>query len=293
MSTLRTVEPSLRSRWLGRWLRVLREDRGFTLRHVAELADLRLAEIKAAELGTHLLEVSQVEALLGVYGVCDQYERYRLVNLARIARHLRRWEGPVEAPPLSHEVLDCLWLESHAVHIRCFSATLVPDLLQLPEYAEEVARQASGTAVSPAHAPWWGWACAERQQALYGPPLTTFRVVVAEAALHRPPGSSSAVVCDQLHHLVDALRLPQLMLQVLPTTAPYLPGTDGSFTVFEPVPPHPRVAVVHALTGPLINEERVELYADVFEQLSKAALDPAASADLIAKAAERSSNREE
>jgi transcriptional regulator with XRE-family HTH domain len=287
VSTLRTVEPSLRSRWLGRQLRALREDRGFTLRHVAELTGFRLAEIKAAELGTHLLDVSHVEALLELYGVRDQFAKHRLVNLARIARQLRRWDGPVDAPPLSQETLDCLWLESHAVHIRCFSATLLPDLLQLPEYAEAVARRA---AVSPAHVPWWGWACAERQQALYGPPLTSLRIVVAEAALHRPPGSSSAVMRDQLHHLADAPHLPQLTLQVLSPSAPYVPGMGSSFTIFEPMPPHPRVAVVHALTGPLIHEEQAELYAEAFDQLSQAALTPEASADLIAEAAKRSSN---
>ncbi|BCB84450.1 DUF5753 domain-containing protein [Phytohabitans suffuscus] len=288
MSTLRTVEPSLRSRWLGRQLRALREDHGFTLRHVAELAGLRLAEVKAAELGTHLLEVSQVEALMELYLVRDQYARYRLVNLARIARHLRRWEGSADAPPLSKEMLDCLWLEARAVHIRCFSATLLPDLLQLPAYAEAVAEQAGGAAVS-----WWGWACTERQRALYGPPLTSLRVVVAEAALLRPPGRSSAVVCDQLQHLADAARLPHLTLQVLPTAAPYVPGMDGSFTIYEPVPPQPRVAVVHGLNGIFIHEECAELYADVFDQLSQAALDPEASAELIAGAAERSTIREE
>jgi len=288
VSTLRTVEPSLRSRWLGRWLRALREDRGFRLSHVANMASVRLAEINAAEHGTHLLEVNQVEALLELYGVSDQYERYRLVNLARVARHLRRWEGFTDAPPLSRETLDCLWLEAHAVHIRCFSSTLVPDLLQLPAYAEAVARQATGTAVSPAHVSWWGRTCAERQQALYGPPLTTLRVVVAEAALHRPPDSSAVVVRDQLHHLVDAPRLSQLTLQVLPTAVPFLPGMDGSFTVLEPVPPHPHAVVLHALTGPLIHEEHAELYAGAFEQLSQAALTPEASADLIAEAAKRS-----
>lgn len=293
MSTLRTVEPSLRSRWLGRWLRALREDRGFMLRHVANMASLRLAEIKAAELGTHLLEVNQVEALLELYGVSDQFDRHRLLNLSRTARYLRRWEGSTDAPRLSGGMLDCLWLEAHAVHIRCFSSTLVPDLLQLPAYAEAVARQAAGTAVSPAHVSWWGRACAERQQALYGPPLTTLRIVVAEAALHRPPGSSAAIVRDQLHHLVDGPRLPQLTLQVLPTAAPFLRGMDASFSVFAPVLPHPRVAVAHALTGPVFHEEHAELYLNVFNQLSRVALNETASGDLIADVAKQSSEGKE
>jgi hypothetical protein len=48
------------------------------------------------------------------------------------------------------------------------------------------------------------------------------------------------------------------------------------------------------LADPIIHEERrAEQYAAAFEVLSKAALDEAASAALIAEAAEQSSNGEE
>jgi hypothetical protein len=87
--------------------------------------------------------------------------------------------------------------------------------------------------------------------------------------------------------------LPHIALRVLPTAAPYLQGMDSSFTVFDPVPPRSRVAVVHAVTGPLIHEEQAGLYADAFEQLSRAALTPEKSTELIKEAAERSTIRRE
>jgi hypothetical protein len=87
--------------------------------------------------------------------------------------------------------------------------------------------------------------------------------------------------------------LPNVTVQVLPTSVPYLPGMDGSFVAFELVPPYGQAVAVHDLTDPVIHEQRgAERYADVFEQLSKAALDEAASADVIVEAAEGSDNRE-
>jgi transcriptional regulator with XRE-family HTH domain len=286
VSTLRTAEPSLRSCWLGRHLRALREDHGFTLRHVERMAGVTYGAIKAVEQGVHQIQVSQVAALLELYGVTDKEERDLLLELARDVRYLHRWENRADAPPLSAAALDYLWLESHARHIRSYSATLVPDLLQLPEYAEAAAEQSNGPAA------WWGWACMERQRVLDCPPQT-LHAVIAEAALRRPPGPPT-VLRRQLRHLAEVTNMPNVTVQVLPTTVPYLPGMDGSFAAFELVPPFERAAAVHDLTDPVIHEQRrAEQYADVFEQLSKSALDETASADLIAEAAKRSANREE
>jgi len=125
-------------------------------------------------------------------------------------------------------------------------------------------------------------------------PPQTLHAVLAEAALHRPPCRSGAVLRQQLHHLADVSGMPNVTLQVLPTTAPYLPGMDGSFALFELVPLRGPVAAAHILTDPFVHEgQRAEEYARMFEGLSRAALDPSASAALIAGAAKRPANRKE
>jgi transcriptional regulator with XRE-family HTH domain len=293
VSTLRTTEPSIRSRWLGRRLRELREDRGFTLRHAERTVGLRFAEIKAAELGVHLLQLSQIAALLELYGVYVQEERDLLLELARDVRHLDRWEDHIDAPPLSPTMLDFLWLESRARTIRCYSPTLVPDLLQIPDYAEAVARQNSNTAAFPREAVWWGRACKERQQILDGAPPGTLHAVIAEVALYRPPGRSPGVLVRQLHHLAHSTLL-HVSIQVLPSTAPYLPGMGGSITVFDLVQPRGLIAAVHSLNDPVIYQEwHAAQHGQALERLSRAALTPEASAQLIAEVAERLSKEEE
>jgi hypothetical protein len=291
MSTLRTVEPSLRSIWLGRHLRALREDRGLMLRYVERMAGLPFAEIRAVERGEHTIQVEQVGALLELYGVRDLEEREVLLDLARDVCRLRRWEGRPDAPPFRQNALDYLWLESRAREIRCYSATLVPELLQVPEYAEAAGQQYCDELTASHHASWWAWACAERQRVLDGLPQT-LQAVVAEAALRRPPGQSDTALRQQLCHLADVTTMPNVTLHVLPTTAPYLPGMDGSFAVFELFPSRGPVAAVQTLTEPFIHEgQRGQEYAEMFKQLSGAAMDPAASAVLITNAAERGKSK--
>ncbi|GAA4472950.1 helix-turn-helix domain-containing protein [Phytohabitans houttuyneae] len=287
MSWLRTTEPSLRSCWLGRQLRELRLGSGVSLRYAEGVTGVPWGQIKAAEQGTHVLQVGRVGALLALYGVGDSATRELLLELARDVRCLHRWEFRADAPPLTEAVLDYLWLESHARHIRSYDPTVVPDLLQLPEYAEAVAQQSTSPVA------WQGWACTERQQMLDGPPQM-LHTVVAEAALRRPPGRSAAVLRQQLYHLTELTAMPNITVQVLPASVPPLPGVDGSFASFDLGPPYGLVAAVHDLADPVIHElEGAERYAGVFEQLSVAALDEATSAALITEAAKRSSNREE
>jgi transcriptional regulator with XRE-family HTH domain len=280
---LRTLEPSLRSRWFGRQMRTLREDHGFTLRYAERVTGIKFAALKAVEQGLHHIQVSQVVALLELYGVADKQDCDWLLELARDVRHLQRWEDHTDAPPLSPTMLDLLWLESHARQIRCYSTTLIPPLLQVSEYAEA----AASTATSGRHASWWGWACTERQRVLDGPPQAELHAVVAETALARPPSRRSQALHRQLRHLAESARLPHITVQVLPSAAPYSPGAGGSFQVFELVAPCGPVAAVHGLVAPMIHEEQhAYQYIQVFEQLSATALDLETSVALITEAAE-------
>lgn len=284
-----TVEASLRSRWLGHRLRELREDRGFVLKHIAEAMDVSFGDIKTAEHGLKLFNVSQVGRLLELYGIHDRYERDRLLSLARDAWRLHRWENHADVPPLSPSELDCLWLESNAQEIRCHSPGRVPDLLQLPDYAEAVVRRSASEPVFEPYVAWWRWAAGERQRALYDvPTLAAFRFVVAEAVLHRPVDDPD-LTGRQLERMNQLAQLPHVTLQVLPASARYTPGHDSRFTVYELHPPYPMIATSHELGGPVMHEERhAELYDNAFGELSRLALDAATSAEVIAEAATQS-----
>lgn len=274
-------EPSLRARLLGVRLRALREDRGLTLRYVSQYVGADYTHVREVEHGIRTAHHVEVAALLDLYGVYEQAERGFLVGLARDAFRLRAWEDDFDAPHLDASTLDGLWLESASERTRCYSATLIPDLLCTPAYAEAVVPRLHGS-----QAPALGWriqAYGLRQSAVFDRhPAVDVQVVIAEAALHRRVGNVGETWRAQLARLAKGDE-PDVQVRVLPTAA-YVPGMDGSFTVFEL--PHkyiPAVACRPHLDSVVIHEGRAgQWHADAFDRLWEAALPAAHSAQLIA-----------
>lgn len=274
-------ESSLRSRWLGRRLRQLREQRGLTLRYVAGHVGVEFADLAACERGQRrLFRSDSVTALLDLYQVYEQAERDHLLKLARDAFRLPRWEGNFDAPDPTASILDYLWLESVAAQIRCYSTTLVPELLRTPAYVESIVRREFEPAVSDAQMAWWVQTYRDRQARNAG---SLTGVVVAESVLRRPVGGPNGTLPEQLEQLAKIADAGRIEVRVLPAEAGYVPGSDGSFTLFELPMPYPRLA---ACTGHahIVHEELAAAqYAHVFDRLWTAALDPTASAALISR----------
>jgi hypothetical protein len=228
-----------------------------------------------------------VAALLDLYHVYAQAERDHVLRLARDAFQLPRWEGNFNAPDLGPSMLDYLWLESAAERIRCYGATLVPDLVRTAGYAESVVRRESEPEKpSEAQATWWVEAYQGRQT-LNREALTEVQAVVAESVLHRPVGGPARTLPEQLDHLAKAADAGRVQVRVLPVGAGYVPGSDGSFTLFELPEPFPHLAACtgHAHGLAVHEEQTAKRYAQVFDRLWTSALDPSESATLISRIA--------
>jgi len=263
---------SLRSRWLGRRLRELREDRGLTLKYVANFLGVEFADLAAHEHGRQVFVFDKVAALLDLYGVYDRVERDHLLGLARHVFRLPRWQDDFAGPDLDVSILDFLWLESVAQRIRCYGPVLMPPLLRTPEYVEAVVRREVKD-VSDAQVGWWVRANRDRQQALDNGRVTSVRAVLDESVLRRPVGGATSTLSGQLEHLAKLGRGNRIQVRVLPPEAGYVPWTDGWFTVFELPEPYPQlVASTGHHRSVAIHEGPVaEQYAGMFDQLWDAA----------------------
>ncbi|BCB88876.1 hypothetical protein Psuf_061890 [Phytohabitans suffuscus] len=272
--------PSLRARLLGDRLRALREDRGLTLKYVSGYLGVDFVDVKDIEHGTRSAHHAQIVALLDLYSVYEQGERHFAIGLARDAFRLSAWEGDFDAPELPVSTLDSLWLESLAQRIRSYGAILVPDLLRTSGYAEEVVPRECGPQASESEVVWRTRALERRQREAFDRrPAVTVQAVIPEVTLLRPVWRADAVWRTQLDHLAKAGD----SVRVLPTRAGYLPGMDGSFTVFDlPQKYVPTVACSAYLGGVAVHEgDAGQWYADAFDRLWDAALPPAESAQLI------------
>ncbi|MFF1487315.1 helix-turn-helix transcriptional regulator [Streptomyces sp. NPDC058319] len=115
-------------------------------------------------------------------------------------------------------------MEAKATYISTYQVQLVYGLLQTPEYARAVLEMGNTAKVDELVA-----ARLERQRILdvAEPPLAL--VILDEAVLHRPMGSSE-LMRDQLQHLLDYCERPWLQIQVLPYSAGPHASLEGSFT---------------------------------------------------------------
>jgi len=271
--------PTVRRMLVGAQLRRLRTDNGITREQAGEA-------IRASEWKIHRLENGQVGFkdrdivdLLRLYGVTDPGEVAEFVVLAREANAPGWWHHYGDLlPQWFRAYVD---LESAATLIRTYEGQLIPGLLQTEDYMRALVGDAR-LEDSPEEA--------ERRVALrLGRQTLLDRsdarlwAVVDEAALRRPVGGTK-VMRAQLERLIEASKLPNVILQVLPFAAGAHPAMVGAFSVLRFADQElPDVVYVEHLNNATYLDKRdeVERYLDVMESLCVGSKPPAKTAEFL------------
>lgn len=178
---------------------------------------------------------------------------------------------------------DFISLESQASGMRTLETSVVPGLLQTPEYARAVTRAAVGGLEDDKLDALVEVRLA-RQDVLRSDPPLELTAVLDEAVLRREVGGPE-VMARQLARLREAAALPQVRLQVLPFGAGAHAGVTGPFVIFSfPNTTDLDVVVLDHLTSSLYLERKEDLqaYTEVFNTLRFHALSPEDSLDYIA-----------
>jgi hypothetical protein len=124
-----------------------------------------------------------------------------------------------------------------------------------------------------------------RQALLERPGAPRLWAVVDEAALRRPVGGRE-VMRAQLERLVEATKLPNVTLQVLPFAAGAHPAMVGAFSILRFAGQElPDVVYLEHLTNAayLDKREEVEKYLDVMETICVSAEPPARTAAYLGR----------
>ncbi len=258
--------PTVRRLLVGAQLRRLRTERGISREQAGEA-------IRASEWKIHRLENGQVSFkdrditdLLRYYGVTDPDAVEALLAMAREANEPGWWQPYNDLlPQWFRAYVD---LESAAALIRTYEGQLVPGLLQTEDYTRAVL-QGAQLDDSPEGLERRVALRLTRQQLLTRPDAPHLWAVVDEAALRRPVGGRE-VMRAQLERLVEATKLPNVTLQVLPFGAGAHPAMVGAFSVLrfgdEDLPD---VVYVEHLTNALYLDKRddVDQYLHVMESI--------------------------
>lgn len=276
--------PAVRRRKLGAELRALRTGAGLTSGEAARLAGWHQSKVSRIETGASGVKPADVRLLLDVYAVSDAQLREFLLVLAGSdesgGRH-HWWHAYRGVLPPTYR--DFISLESQASAMSTLETSVVPGLLQTPEYARAVTRAAVG-GLDDERLDALVEVRLARQDVLRSDPPLRLSAVLDEAVLHREIGGPD-VMARQLRRLLETARLPQVRLQVLPFAAGAHVGITGPFVIFSfSSTSDLDVVVLDHLTSSLYLERKEDLgaYSEAFKDLQSHALSPEDSFDHIA-----------
>lgn len=276
--------PTVRLRRLASELRRLREEAGLTAAVAAKAAGVSASNITRLE-GRQVVypSVDQVEPLLDAYGVVGE-QRGALLDLTRQARGKGRWHAYKGTQRGIYAEM-----EYEARVLRQYEASVIPGLLQTPDYtraltlaryphmpSEDVDQVVKLRGERQAHL------LSGREQ------LQRLRVVIDEAAILRPIGGRDVMV-KQLEHLQSMWALPNVTVQIAPM-AYGGHAAMGSFTIItfgDPLDPE-AVAVDTPVGEAWVEDaEGVAAFIVTFERLIAESATRADSLPLIEAAQSR------
>ncbi|NGO47995.1 helix-turn-helix domain-containing protein [Streptomyces ureilyticus] len=275
--------PAVRRRKLGAELRALRTRAGLTSGEAARRVGWHQSKVSRIETGHSGVKAADLRRLLEAYDVRDPELLELLVVLAGSegdGRH-RWWNAYRGLLPPTYR--DFISLESQASAMRTLENSVVPGLLQTPEYAREVTRAAvDGLPDGKVDA--LVEVRLARQEVLRSDTPLRLSAVLDEGVLRRSVGGPG-VMARQLRRLRDAARLPHVRIQVLPFGVGAHVGVTGPFVIFSfSTTSDLDVVVLDHLTSSLYleREEDLQAYTEAFNSLQIHALSPEDSLDFIA-----------
>jgi transcriptional regulator with XRE-family HTH domain len=277
----------VRRRRLAAELRSIRESRGKSGDAVAAALKWSASKISRYERARTSLRPKEVERLLDYYQISGR-RREILLGLAEDAAQKGWWEEFSDS--ISEDYQQFIGLEYEASSMSIWHVDVVTGLLQTEAYARHIISSLSR--IEPIPPGMIGRIVAvrmRRQQVLERDGLQ-LSVVLDESVLKRRIGDES-VMYEQLHRLAREAEKPNVNVQVLPLDAQHSVFGE-SFVIFgfavDGNAITQEVVSTETMKGGFILEAERETYLHriAFQVLADAALDPAASRDLILQTAE-------
>ncbi|MGA4539859.1 DUF5753 domain-containing protein [Uniformispora flossi] len=274
---------TLKRKRLGLELRRLREERGVTRNAAAAAIRGDVSKISRMELARAYVSRRDLLVLCRLYGL-PQQQQAELEQLLVDKRPRHWWREYTDV--MNASLADFVALEDDAAVEREYQPMTIPGLLQVLAYTTAVME----TGLRPLAADQIGSLVALRQgrgRRLFDDPVLEFHGIVSEAALHVDTGGP-AVMREQMLHLVEMAKLPNVTFQVVPFQGARRPSGTGFVTLGFTDPDDLDVAFIESIGGmiPRDTKREVRLYRRLFEWISTGALTPDDTVALLLDRAE-------
>lgn len=268
---------SLPKRQLGYYLRQAREETGMSLAEAAAHIGRSAPTLMRIEKGlTQKLSVPEIEAYCRLYEF-DPEKVEAMKGLAQQADTQNWWHEYDDLIPADFDIY--VGLETAAQEIATYQPELIPGLLQTPDYARVLSRNALPNGTDDAierhvHLKMRRQLLVTRKVRPVG-----LQLIVHEAALRRVVGSGK-VMSSQVRYLADISTRANIDIRILPFTAGVPVGEAiGPFVMLRFGHANHNVVYAETYTGDLYLEKPASLrrYAGAYEVMQSAALDAARS----------------
>ncbi|MEU0810378.1 helix-turn-helix transcriptional regulator [Streptomyces sp. NPDC005970] len=274
--------PTLRQRRLGAELRRLRERTDMSATEAGTHFGASQSRVSSIEAGRYAVSADRVRALASLYNCADQELIEALTQMT--GRQTRGWwEQDREVLPAG--LLDMAELEHHAVSVRAATMVHIPGLLQTRGHAYALFDATVPPLPPPAVEHRVSFRI-KRQGILYGGEPTLLTAIIHEAALRMGVGGPN-VARGQLQHLVEMSERENIKLVVVPFGAGPLHGSGHPIDYFGGTVPQLDTVQLDTDHGTVLLDSEAHLvkYRSVLDHLESYALTPAASRNLIHRAA--------
>lgn len=267
-------------------LRAARDGAGQTQEHVAEALDWSVSKMIRIENGKVKATVTDVKALLELYGVTDDLQVAELIDLARATRQ-KSWLGGELREQLPAAYADYVALEADASTLSFFQPVFLPGLLQTPAYAqqmsitpipEELTAEAREVRVAVRRL--------RQDHLLKGTRRPKIDAIIDESALRRVAGDAE-IMREQMLYLIRLGSDPLITLRVFPFTAGVTMVTSPFIVVGFPAGEDADVVYIESgISEPeLLTTGGVTTLRNAFKHLAEKALPPDDSLAFIAEVA--------
>jgi transcriptional regulator with XRE-family HTH domain len=260
---------SERQRRLGFELKQLREQAGLTTTEAADRISMTRGQLGHIEAGRTSILTERLLDLCRIYGCSEEPYVEALVAMSEASgkgwwRAYRKHLGP--------DPLNLAELESEAVAIRTHEPLFIPGLFQTEDYTRSIFTSPDLGFTNIGEALRFRM---ERQHILTRDNPPSVHAVIHESALHMRFGSIK-VVREQLLHLIELARLPNVTIQIYPFTAQAHAALTGNFAHIVPANPRLGTVVIEQLLGShyLVGQPQLEEYGSLFDRIAENALAP-------------------
>jgi transcriptional regulator with XRE-family HTH domain len=227
MGAIQMADPAALRRRLRTELRRAREEASKTQRDVADALYWSPSKVIRIESGQVAVSVTDLKALLDLYGVDDRSKIDELVGMARQSRK-QPWSQYRDV--VTQEMATYYGYEASASIVRQFEVLFVPGLLQTEGYARAMLTgtfEEDEKTISRRIE-----ARLERQELLNREDARELFFIVDEGAVRHVVGGPR-VMAEQLERIVELGRRPDITFRIVPFTLGAHVGFQGPFVLLE------------------------------------------------------------